>query len=123
MAMASGHGYVLVARGEGIVGGKAQGPVRMCAEAVSVARIDTSDGTMREPGRLLDGCSLAAYVRVCTSGNGSSGGSYRLLELATRGLAPIALVLGEGDAVLVAGAVLAEIPLVAGIGSGERAEI
>ena len=49
---------------------------------------------------------------VCRSGKGSTAGSFSLLQLAQRGLAPAAIVNAQADAVITAGCVLAEIPLV-----------
>lgn len=103
------------ARGLGLVGGSAEGAVAGSAAPVSVARIDPADGVLHEAGHALDGQSLAGRVLVCPTGKGSSSGSYILLNLARRGLAPAAIVAVQADAVLVAGAVLADIPLVSGI--------
>ena len=102
-------------QGIGLVDGKAAGPVAASLAPVSVARIDPADGRLREPGHALDGRVLAGAVLVCPTGKGSSSGSYILLNLAQRGLAPAAIVVSQADAVLVAGAVMAEIPLISGL--------
>lgn len=101
--------------GMGLVGGVAEGPVAASAQPVSVARIDPKDGVLHEAGHVLDGRKLAGTVLVCPTGKGSSSGSYILLNLARRGLAPTAIVSLQADAVLVAGAVLAGIPLISGV--------
>lgn len=102
----------VIARGIGLVPGVARGAVAMSTEPVSVARIDPATGVLHEPGHPLDGRMLAGSVLVCPTGKGSSSGSYILLNLARRGLAPAGIVVARADAVLVAGAVLGEIPLV-----------
>jgi predicted aconitase with swiveling domain len=99
----------------GLVGGRAEGPVAASDQPVSVARIDPADGVLHEAGHVLDGRNLAGSVLVCPTGKGSSSGSYILLNLARRGLAPAAIVTLQADAVLVAGAVLADIPLISGV--------
>jgi predicted aconitase with swiveling domain len=103
----------------GLVAGTASGPVAGSTSPVSVARIDPCDGILREPGHALDGRCLAGTVLVCPTGKGSSSGSYVLLNLAKRGLAPTAIVVRQADAVLVAGAVMAEIPLISGLSAEE----
>lgn len=100
--------------GLGLVAGHAEGPVAASAVPVAVARIDPASGILREAGHPLDGRALAGTVLVCPTGKGSSSGSYVLLNLAHRGLAPAAIVAMQADAVLIAGAVLAGIPLISG---------
>lgn len=94
-----------------LVGGAAAGEIELCHAAVSVARLDPQTGILHEPGHPLDGRLLAGKVLACTGGKGSSSGSYILLNLARRGLAPRAIIVEHADAVLVAGAVLGGIPL------------
>lgn len=92
-----------------------EGEVELCRGAVAIARIDPATGVLHEPGHPLDGRCLAGKVLVCLGGKGSSSGSYVLLNLARRGLAPAAILVERADAVLTAGAVLAEIPIEQGI--------
>ena len=68
-------------------------------------------GKVIEAGHELEGQSIAGRVLVCPSGKGSSAGSFSLLQLAARGLAPAAIVHIQAEAVVIAGAVLAKIPL------------
>ena len=99
--------------GVGLVAGIAQGIAQTCLEAVSVARIDPETGILHEPGHALDGFVLAGKILVFPAGKGSSSGSYVLMNLAANKAAPRGIVIGTPDAVVVAGAVLAQIPLVA----------
>ena len=46
------------------------------------------------------------------TGSGSSSGSYRLLHLSEQGTAPAAIVNVQANAVVTAGAVLGDIPLI-----------
>lgn len=91
--------------------GTVEGEVALCHANVALARIDPATGVLHEPGHPLDGRNLAGKVLVCHGGKGSSSGSYILLNLARRNLAPVAILVERADAVLVAGAVLADIPL------------
>jgi predicted aconitase len=94
-----------------LVGGAAEGEVELCHIDVAIARIEPDTGVLREPGHPLDGHCLAGKVLACRGGKGSSSGSYVLLNLARRQLAPAAILVERADAVLIAGAVLANIPL------------
>lgn len=98
-----------------LVPGECAGPVEWSDQAVSLARIDPCTGILHEPGHPLDQHSLAGKLLVCPGGKGSSSGSYVLLNLARQGLAPGAIVVEQADAVIIAGAVLAGVPLVQGI--------
>ena len=97
-----------------LVEGDAEGPAAVSPLPVSVARIDPDTGILHEAGHPLDGCDLAGTILLCPTGKGSSSGSYVLLNLAHRKLAPAAIVTAQADAVLIAGAVLANIPLLTG---------
>ena len=97
-----------------LVDGDAEGPAAVSPLPVGLARIDTDTGILREAGHPLDGCNLAGTILLCPTGKGSSSGSYVLLNLAHRKLAPAAIVTAQADAVLIAGAVLANIPLLTG---------
>ncbi len=97
-----------------LVEGDAEGPAAVSPLPVGVARIDPDTGILHEAGHPLDGCNLAGTILLCPTGKGSSSGSYVLLNLAHRKLAPAAIVTAQADAVLIAGAVLAGIPLLTG---------
>ncbi|MCS7118984.1 MAG: DUF126 domain-containing protein [Archaeoglobaceae archaeon] len=60
----------------------------------------------------LKGRSVAEKVLVFPSGKGSTVGSYTLLRLKKRGLAPSAIINRESEAIIAIGAIIAEIPLV-----------
>jgi predicted aconitase with swiveling domain len=110
-------------RGTGLVAGVVRGMARTCRDAVSVARIDPETGVLHEPGHALDGCCLAGGILVFPVGKGSSGGSYILMNLAAKKIGPVAIVMDVADAVVIAGAVLAGIPLVTGVGAEALARI
>ncbi len=74
--------------------------------------VDETTGIVIEADHPLEGQSLAGMVVVCRSGKGSSAGSFSLLQMSARGVAPAAIVAVQADAVVTAGCVLAGIPLV-----------
>lgn len=60
----------------------------------------------------LKGESVANRILVFPYGKGSTVGSYTLLRLKKRNLAPLAIVNKETEAIIAVGAVIANIPLV-----------
>jgi predicted aconitase with swiveling domain len=118
--------------GVGLVAGVAEGKALVTRDGIAFnLGVDERTGVVIEPGHELEGQSVAGRVVVCRSGKGSSAGSFSLLQLAHRGLAPAAIVNVQAEAVITAGAVLAGIPLVhrldadptAAIESGEQVRV
>jgi predicted aconitase with swiveling domain len=100
-------------KGFGLVGGMGEGPALVTSEGIAFnLGVDETTGIVIETGHALEGECVAGRVVVCRSGKGSTAGSFSLLQLAQRGLAPAAIVNMQADAVITAGCVLAKIPLV-----------
>ena len=100
-------------KGDGLVGGIGEGPALVTSQGIAFnLGVDEVTGIIIETGHALEGESVAGRVVVCRSGKGSTAGSFSLLQLAQRGIAPAAIVNMQADAVITAGCVLAEIPLV-----------
>jgi len=100
-------------KGNGLVGGIGEGVALVTSEGIAFnLGVDELTGIVIETGHALEGECVAGRVVVCRSGKGSTAGSFSLLQLSRRGLAPAAIVNAQADAVITAGCVLAEIPLV-----------
>lgn len=100
-------------KGNGLVGGIGEGAALVTADGIAFnLGVDETTGIVIETGHALEGECVAGRVVVCRSGKGSTAGSFSLLQLAHRGLAPAAIVNAQADAVITAGCVLADIPLV-----------
>ncbi len=100
-------------KGHGLVGGIAEGAALVTADGIAFnLGVDETTGIVIEAGHPLKDASVAGRVLVCRSGKGSTAGSFSLLQLAERGLAPAAIINIQADAVVTAGCVLADIPLV-----------
>jgi predicted aconitase with swiveling domain len=100
-------------RGIGIVGGVAEGPALVTREGVAFnLGVDMASGKVVERGHELEGQCLKGRVLVCRGGKGSGGLSYGLLQVVANGQGPVAIVAEQADALIAAGAVLANIPLV-----------
>ena len=102
------HGTVIVESEHESVAGQAL----VSTENLAFALVDPANGIVRQPGHPWLGLSVAGKVLFFPSGKGSSSGSYWLLNLGHEGQAPAAILNAQCDAVVVAGAVLADIPLV-----------
>ena len=97
----------LEARGRPLVPGDARGEAVVVRGPISFyGDVDPERGTLR------DGRSIAGRVLVAERSRGSTVGSYVILGLRYNRVAPAAIVMGEAEPIVVAGAVLAGIPLV-----------
>ena len=120
-----------VLKGECVVEGRAESEALVADADLAISLIEPATGIVKQPGHPLFGQSIAGKVLIFPSGGGSSSGSYRLLDLADQGTAPAAIVNTQANAVVTAGAVLGNIPLVhrvspdpvRSIRSGDRVEV
>ena len=97
----------------GIVHGRTSGDILRSSDGICFYLVDPTSGVMTEKGHPLNGRSIAGTVLVFPTGKGSSvvqlDGLYQLVK---HGVAPRAIVVQSPDTVLVACAVIMEIPLV-----------
>ncbi len=95
------------ALGRPLVPGKARGEAVVVRGAISFyGDVDPEKGLLR------DGRSLAGKVLVAERSRGSTVGSYVIMGLRYSGYAPAAILMVEAEPIVVAGAVLAGVPLV-----------
>lgn len=98
--------------GRGLVEGKGRGRVLITTEPISFyGGVDPEAGKIVERGHELYGERVAGSVLIFPHGKGSTVGSYTLLRLARRGLAPAGIVNAESEPIIVVGCVLGGIPL------------
>ncbi len=97
----------LTLRGRQLVSGRAVG------EAVFLDAISFYGDVDPTTGRLRDGREVKDKVIVALRPRGSTVGSYIMYALRVNGAAPAGIVMSRVDPIIVAGAVLAEVPLVA----------
>ncbi len=93
--------------GRVIFPGEAMGEVVKCEDPVVIlGDIDPEKG-------VVEGCgNIADKVFVFPRGVGSTVGSYTLYALRYYGNAPKAIIVGEAEPIVVAGAIIAEIPTI-----------
>lgn len=104
-----------VLKGRKIVTGRASGEAVVTKEAISFnGGVDNMTGIVTEPGHELEGVNIAGKVLVFSTGKGSTGGSYKIYDMVSRGTAPVAFVQVSPEGVTTIGAIIGEIPVVAG---------
>lgn len=105
-----------VLKGRKIVTGKASGEAIVTKEAISFnGGVDNTTGIVTEPGHELEGQNIAGKVLVFRTGKGSTGGSYKIYDMVSRGIAPVAFVQVTSEGITTIGAIIGNIPVVAGL--------
>jgi predicted aconitase with swiveling domain len=107
---------IFVLRGRKIVKGKASGEAIVTREAISFnGGVDNMTGVVTEPGHELGGSNIAGKVLVFLTGKGSTGGSYKIYDMVSRGTAPVAFIQVNPEGITTIGAIIGDIPVVAGL--------
>lgn len=103
----------IVLKGRGVAKFKGSGEAIVTKQGISFfGGVDPSTGRIRERGHELFGVDITGKVLVFPRGKGSTVGSYVLYQLRKGGHAPAAIINTETEAIIAAGCILAEIPLV-----------
>jgi predicted aconitase with swiveling domain len=99
----------VVLTGRVLVDGSGRGPLLRLDEPLSFwGGVDPASGTIIDARHKQRGLSIAGTVLALPAARGSSSSSSVLLELVAQGKAPAAILLGEADAILALGAVVAK---------------
>ncbi|MCD6342066.1 MAG: DUF126 domain-containing protein [Thaumarchaeota archaeon] len=100
-------------KGRVIREGKAKGVALVSSEPISFyGGVDPETGKIIEKNHPLYGESISGKILVFPYGKGSTVGSYILLRLKKRGLAPLAIINERCEPIIAVGAIIAEIPAV-----------
>jgi len=95
-------------KGRVLIEGEGEGALlRLTAPLSFWGGVDPKTGQVSDPRHPQHGMSVAGTVLALVEPRGSSSSSAIMLELIARGLAPAALLLGEVDAILTLGIVVA----------------
>ena len=106
----------LTLKGRKIVTGKARGEAVVTREAISFnGGVDNMTGIVTEPGHEIEGVNIAGKILVFLTGKGSTGGSYKIYDMVSRGTAPVAFVQVNPEPITTIGAIIGNIPVVAGL--------
>ena len=96
-----------------IVDGMVEGQILVSPIPISFfGGIDPKTGKIIDSENPLYGQTIANKIFVFPQGKGSTVGSYTIYGLRVNGVAPIAFVANIAETIVVAGAILADIPLV-----------
>ena len=119
----------LLLKGRVIWRGYAEGEALTTSQPISFyGGVDPETGKIIEKGHELEGESIAGRILVFPYGKGSTVGSYVLLRLKKRGLAPKAIINLRCEPIIAVGAIIAEIPCIdqvkiSRIATGDRVRI
>jgi len=114
----------IVIKGRKVVKGIAEGEALVSNHMISfLGTIDKNTGVVVETEHDLIGKCVAGKILVYPSGKGSIGSSFRLYDLASRGLGPAGIINYKADSVTVGAAVIAEIPLIDSLSKDSLATI
>jgi len=100
-------------KGRAIWRGWARGEALVSNQPISFyGGVDPETGKIVEKGHELEGRSIAGKILAFPYGKGSTVGSYIILRLKRRGLAPRAIVNLRCEPIIAVGAIIAEIPTI-----------
>ena len=123
------QGLWAMAEARVLVGGSAEGPALVLDEPLELlGGVDPATGLVIDVHHPQRGSNVAGRVLVMPAGRGSSSTSSVLAEAIRAGTGPAAIVLGEPDAIVALGAIVARelfgtsIPVVVTAESGLRAD-
>ena len=103
----------IVLKGRVIWEGRTEGEALVTNQPISFyGGVDPETGRIIEKGHELEGELIADKILVFPHGKGSTVGSYILLRLKRRGLAPKAIINRRCEPIIAVGAIIAEIPCV-----------
>ncbi|MDW8021622.1 MAG: DUF126 domain-containing protein [Nitrososphaerota archaeon] len=104
---------VIELRGRVIKEGRAEGVALVSDKPISFyGGVDPETGKILERDHPLYGESISGKILAFPHGKGSTVGSYILLRLKKRGLAPLAIINERCEPIIAVGAIIAEIPAV-----------
>ncbi|MCD6592112.1 MAG: DUF126 domain-containing protein [Thaumarchaeota archaeon] len=119
----------ILLKGRVIWRGYAEGEALTTSQPISLyGGVDPETGKIIEKGHELEGETIAGRILVFPYGKGSTVGSYVLLRLKKRGLAPKAIINLRCEPIIAVGAIIAEIPCIdqveiSRIATGDRVRI
>jgi predicted aconitase with swiveling domain len=100
-------------RGRVIKEGHAEGEALVSCQPIGFfGGVDPETGVIVEPDHELEGESISGRILVFPQGKGSTVGSYTLYRLRQEGRAPAGIINAQSEAIVAAGAIIADIPMV-----------
>ena len=104
---------MITLKGRVIWRGWARGEALVSSQSISFyGGVDPETGKIVERGHELEGKSIAGKILAFPYGKGSTVGSYTILRLKRRGVAPKAIVNLRCEPIIAVGAIIAEIPTI-----------
>jgi predicted aconitase with swiveling domain len=102
--------------GKPVVEGRASGEILYSPEPITFfGGVDTATGRVVERSHPLYAQTLSGKILIFPHSKGSTVGSYILLRLARRKLAPAGIVTLHPDEVTIVGAIISKIPMITNV--------
>ena len=102
----------IIIRGKRVVKGNVSGEALISHEPISFKQsVDASSGIIIEKNHELEGICITGKILIFPTGKGSTGGSFRLLEMARKKTLPRGIINLKSDPIIVAGAIIVKIPM------------
>ncbi|MBA7560800.1 hypothetical protein ES708_02431 [subsurface metagenome] len=103
----------IILKGHKVVKGKAEGEALVSHEPISfVIGVNSETGIIVEKNHELEGVSIAGKILVFPVGKGSTGGTFAFYDTVRSQTAPKGLINLRADPVIVAGAIIGNIPYI-----------
>lgn len=106
----------MILKGRGVFKGVAEGVCIKDDSPVSfLGGVDATTGVVADPSSAISGESIAGKIFAFPNGKGSTVGSYSIYQLKCAGAAPSAIINTKAEAIVAAGAVISDIPMIDGV--------
>jgi predicted aconitase with swiveling domain len=103
----------IVLSGHKVVGGAIEGEALVSHEPISfMGGVNPNTGILTEKSHELEGRCITGKILVYPTGKGSTGGSYRIYDMAVQGTGPAAIVNQHAEPITAIGAIMGNIPMV-----------
>ena len=103
----------IILHGHKVAKGKAEGEALVTRDPISfVIGVNSETGVVVEKNHELEGISIAGKILVFPVGKGSTGGTFALYDTVRSKKAPKGIINLRADPVIVAGAIIGNIPMV-----------
>lgn len=104
---------VRIIKGHPVIGGIVEGEALVTTDPISfMGGVNPKTGVITEKNHQLYGQSIKDKILVFPMGKGSTGGSYMLYDMCSRGVGPRGIINRKAEPVVVIGAIISKLPMI-----------
>jgi len=101
-----------IIKGHPVIGGIVEGEALVTTDPISfMGGVNPKTGVISEKNHQLYGQSMKDKILVFPMGKGSTGGSYMLYDMCSRGLGPRGIINRKAEPVVAIGAIISKLPM------------